>query len=73
MLCDVNVATEMLGNRTNAQTYGQVASKHIPEDIIVPVGRSLRFKKDALQEWIEQGGSKTRQEGEEGESTRTNQ
>jgi hypothetical protein len=29
MLCDVNVATEMLGNRTNAQTYGQVASRHI--------------------------------------------
>jgi hypothetical protein len=73
MLCDVNVATEMLGNRTNAQTYGQVASRHIPEHIIVPVSRSLRFKKDALEQWIEQGGSKQNQGSDENESANANQ
>jgi predicted DNA-binding transcriptional regulator AlpA len=72
MLCDVNVATQMLGNSSNAQTYGQVASKHIPDRIVVPIGRSLRFKKDELAEWIEQGGSKNKS-GDESERTDANQ
>lgn len=72
-LGDINFATELLGNETKAQTYGQVASKHIPDHIIVRIGRDLRFKKQALQEWIEQGGSKRKQGGDENETANANQ
>jgi hypothetical protein len=61
MLCDANVATELLGNRTKAQTYGQVASKWIPPEVVVRIGRTIRFKEDALRRFIEQGGAKTKE------------
>jgi hypothetical protein len=73
MLCDANVATELLGNTTKAQTYGQVASQWIPPEIVVKIGRTIRFKENALREFIAQGGTKRSQEGEEGESTGSNQ
>jgi hypothetical protein len=57
MLRDIHWTTEKLGNRTNAQTYGQVANKHIPPHIVVRIGRSLRFKESALLEFIDQGGA----------------
>jgi hypothetical protein len=68
MLCDANVATELLGNRTKAQTYDQVASKWIPPHIVVRIGRTIRFKEDALREFIDRGGAKTKQEGENSEA-----
>src|SRR5262249_16139476 len=73
MLCDADRATELLGNRTKAQTYGQIASGWIPPQIVVRIGRTIRFKEDALRKFIEQGGAKTKQEGGERESTKTNQ
>jgi hypothetical protein len=60
MLCDANRATELLGNKTKAQTYGQVASKWIPPQIVVRIGRTIRFKESALLEFIQQGGAKTK-------------
>jgi hypothetical protein len=65
MLIDANVVTEMLGNTTKAQTYGQVASKWIPPEIVVRIGRTIRFKEAELRRFIEQGGAKTKQEGTE--------
>lgn len=73
MLCDANAATELLGNRTKAQTYGQVANKWIPPQIVVRIGRTIRFKEDALREFIARGGKKLNQEGDESESTTANQ
>ena len=61
MLCDATVATEMLGNRTKAQTYGQVANKWIPPDIVVRIGRTIRFKEEALRKFIDEGGAKTKE------------
>jgi hypothetical protein len=73
MLCDANVATELLGNSSKAQTYGQVASKWIPPEIVVKIGRTIRFKESELRQFIEQGGSKSQQEGGKSESTDANQ
>jgi len=61
MLCDANVATELLGNTTKAQTYGQVANKWIPPEIVVRIGRTIRFKEEALREFIDKGGAKTKE------------
>jgi hypothetical protein len=73
MLCDANVATELLGNRTKAQTYGQVASKWIPPQIVVRIGRTIRFKESELRQFIEEGGAKSKQGSDERESTNANQ
>jgi len=73
MLCDANVATELLGNSTKAQTYGQVASKWIPPHVVVRIGRTIRFKESELRQFIEQGGAKTKQGSDENESTSANQ
>jgi hypothetical protein len=73
MLCDANIATEMLGNRTKAQTYGQVASKWIPSHIVVRIGRTIRFKESELRQFIERGGANLKEECDENESTNANQ
>jgi hypothetical protein len=65
MLCDADRATELLGNKTKAQTYGQVASKWIPPQIVVRIGRTIRFKEALLRQFIEEGGAKTKQAGYE--------
>jgi hypothetical protein len=66
MLCDIQIATEILGNRTKAQTYGQVASRWIPPQVVVRIGRTIRFKESELRQFIEQGGAKTK-EAQEGD------
>jgi hypothetical protein len=71
MLCDANIATELLGNTTKAQTYGQVASQWIPPEIVVKIGRTIRFKEDALREFIAQGGTKTREAQDQVQSLAT--
>jgi hypothetical protein len=73
MLCDANVATELLGNQSKAQTYGQVASQWIPPEIVVKIGRTIRFKESELRRFIEEGGTKTKQGSDENESTSANQ
>jgi hypothetical protein len=68
MLCDANVATELLGNSTKAQTYGQVANKWIPPHVVVRIGRTIRFKEEALRKFIDEGGAKTK-EAQEGDQS----
>jgi hypothetical protein len=72
MLCDANVATALLGNSTKAQTYGQVASQWIPPEIVVKIGRTIRFKENELREFIKRGGTKTKEGSDENESTNAN-
>jgi hypothetical protein len=67
MLIDANVATEILGNRSKAQTYGQVASRWIPPEIVVRIGRTIRFREDRLREFIERGGVKNNEGANPGE------
>lgn len=61
MLCDTDKATELLGNKSRAKTYGQVASGWIPPEIVVKIGRTLRFKEQELREFIARGGTKNRE------------
>jgi len=56
-LIKVSRATELLGNETDQQTYGQVYGGHIPPGVVVRIGQVIRFNEERLEEWIAAGGS----------------
>lgn len=61
-LVDAEQAKEALGFEKTSQFYDAVRRGHVPDGVVVRIGRRLRFDLEAAKEWAAKGGTPLEQQ-----------